>query len=406
MKQRQGFRGRFTLSMAAVLVCGAALILITQYLLVRHLLLDSTTRYSIGCEDAPADDPICDGTFTPPGLTDEAGVPSDVSISGYDSARIEVTESTQVSQAVLAGLVTWSAVILIVVIGAAVVIARWFAGASVRRIATITDATREISREDLHRRLNVGGPDDEIRALGDTIDGMLDRLEDAFTRQDRFIAGASHELRTPLATARSVLEIPLVQGRVPAEFEGAVVTALAANERSERIVAALLSLAQVRHRAAESEELVCDLAELAAVARADMMPLVDERQIEISAVQGQALVFADPGLVAIAVRNVIENAVVHNVEQGAVHIRCGAGEESAWIEVSNDGAELESDLSHLKEPFNRGAQTRLTGAGLGLGLALVETIASSQDGELTLRARSAGGLVVRLSFPVVSGLGR
>ena len=91
---------------------------------------------------------------------------------------------------------------------------------------------RDISERDLGRRLDLPGPDDEIKELGDTIDGMLDRLQLAFAAQDRFVANASHELRTPLTTTRTALEIPLEQGDVPSDLKPH--PAGAASDRAER----------------------------------------------------------------------------------------------------------------------------------------------------------------------------
>ena len=103
---------------------------------------------------------------------------------------------------------------------------------------------QEVSTTDLHRRLDLPGPRDEIKELADTIDAMLDRLESAFAAQDRFVANASHELRTPLTTSRTALEIPLAQGRVPVDLQPAVRTALRAGEHSDRLIASLLTLSR------------------------------------------------------------------------------------------------------------------------------------------------------------------
>src|SRR5699024_6346004 len=118
------------------------------------------------------------------------------------------------SQEVLSGLLLWSVVILLAFTAVAVVLAVWLSRRSFVRIGQITATTQRITRDDLHQRLALSGPADEIKELADTIDTMLDRLEASFIQQERFITNASHELRTPLTTTRTALEIPLTQGQV------------------------------------------------------------------------------------------------------------------------------------------------------------------------------------------------
>jgi signal transduction histidine kinase len=245
---------------AGVFIIGGAALLGVQYLLVRQLFAQSISTSTIArvddnghIESRDVGGAQGDGGHSICSLGDwlcaiqvEHGIGITWNGSGIQSVMVEQT--TTLSQRVLSGLLVWSVVVLAVFAVLAVLAARWLSKRSLDRIADITAATRQISSDDLRRRLDLSGPADEIKELGDTIDGMLDRLEDAFTRQDRFIAGASHELRTPLTTTRALLEIPLAQGRVPADLEPALRGALAANQRSDRLIAALLALARARHQ--------------------------------------------------------------------------------------------------------------------------------------------------------------
>ncbi|MDR1387617.1 MAG: ATP-binding protein [Propionibacteriaceae bacterium] len=98
--------------------------------------------------------------------------------------------------------------------------------------------------------------------------------------------------------------------------------------------------------------------------------------------------------------NLVDNAIRHNRDGGELTVSLGHDQAGAWIEFDNDGRDLSQvDLSQLKEPFQRGDDTRLAGDGLGLGLALVDTIARSQGGDLVLTARPQGGLRARLTLP-------
>lgn len=404
--RRWGFRARLTALIAGVFILGGIVLLTVQYVLVQQLLDSGLATITSGCVSGTeawievGAEPDEEGSFE----CGEGGGPlgGNAVEGGMGVVEVSIQQSVALSEDVLSGLLVWSVVVLGAFAVFAVLAARWLSRRSLGRIAQITTTTREITRDDLHRRLDLAGPDDEVKELGDTIDGMLDRLDDAFTRQDRFIAGASHELRTPLTTTRALLEIPLVQGRVPAELEPAVRGALAANERSERLIAALLALARTRHddgTAPAAQE--ADLSAIAAAAIAEHDGRIATHALRLT-VRAMAPVSAaaDPELVRIAVGNLVDNAVRHNREGGELTVRTGIDEHTAWIEVANDGGDLTgSDLRALTEPFHRGADTRLAGDGLGLGLALVETIAASQGGSLSLAARSHGGLRVRLSLP-------
>ena len=318
--------------------------------------------------------------------------------------------TTRVSQEVLRSLALWSVAMLAGFTAVAVTAAWWLSRRSLGRIARITAATRAISHDDLHRRLDLPGPADEIKELGDTIDAMLDRIEDAFTRQDRFIAGASHELRTPLTTTRTLLEIPLDQGRFPDDVAPAVRGALEANARSERLIAALLTLARSRRspRSTAPDDGggggggVTDLRGLTAALLTEREAEAAQRKVDLVALPDDVPhpVAADAGLLALAVGNLLDNAVKHNRPGGSVEVRCGEDTTGAWVEVSNDGADLTgTDLDALREPFHRGDRSRLAGEGLGLGLALVDTVATAVGGTLHLAARPQGGLTARLTVP-------
>ncbi len=393
-RRRWGFRARLAALIAGVFILGGAVLLGVQYLLVQQLFAQGIDTLTTGCVTSIQDGPPWSGEAELNiDETCEQGAVSVTSAGGVTSIALEQTVG--LSQEVLSGLLIWSVVVLVVFAVLAVLAAWWLSKRSLGRIAQITETTRDITRDDLHRRLDLPGPDDEIKELGDTIDGMLDRIEDAFTRQERFVAGASHELRTPLTTTRTLLEIPLEQGRVPTELEPDIRRALAANERSERLIAALLALARGRHgTGGEPVDLTALAAESLGECRGDGLTVTgpDPRPV---------LARADAEVVRIAVANLVENAIRHNHPGGTVAVRTGEDGETAWVEVENSGRDLTGeDLAELTEPFHRGEHTRLaTDEGLGLGLALVETIARGQGGALTLTARAEGGLVARLGLP-------
>ena len=113
------------------------------------------------------------------------------------------------------------------------------------------------------------------------------------------------------------------------------------------------------------------------------------------------LASADPTLLALAIDNLIENALRHNHDDGTIHVTVGKTGDSSWVEISNSGPVMsEKEAARLVEPFNRGQNTRTSGEGrnLGLGLTLVQSITDSLGGSLTLRPIPTGGLIARLRF--------
>ncbi|MFT3799361.1 sensor histidine kinase [Microbacterium sp.] len=389
-RRRWGFRARLAALIAGVFIFGGVVLLGVQYLLVQQLFAQGISTITAGCLTNDTTAAEC---------SIETGDGGEIVIGGGEIGSVAIAQTTQLSEEVLSGLLTWSIVILVAFAGVAVLAAWWLSRRSLERIARITATAREITREGLHRRLDLPGPRDELTELGDTIDGMLDRLDDAFERQDRFIAGASHELRTPLTTTRTLLEIPLAQGRVPAELTPAVRGALEANERSERIIAALLTLARSTQASAEVAALPVDLSELVRASLDERASETASRGVTVDAPDASVLVVTDAELVRIAVGNLVENAIRHNLDHGRIRITT-ASDDAVRLRIENDGRELTGDeVARLTEPFHRGERTRLAGSGTGLGLTLADTIARALGGSLELAPRALGGLVATLTLP-------
>ncbi|MFE0178226.1 sensor histidine kinase [Streptomyces sp. NPDC059002] len=317
------------------------------------------------------------------------------------TAAVTDTQYQDFTGDILAALLTRSALLLAGGTLLAALLCWWAARRSLHRIGHVTAAARRINDGNLHDRVALTGPADEIHELSDALDAMLDRLDRSFASQRRFTAHASHELRTPLTLQRSALEIPLSQGKVPAHLEPAVHRALEAAARSERLIAALLTLAR-----GESGTLVrqhTDLAKLAGDAVRDLLAKTSTPQVTVRTGLGPAPLMGDPTLLEQLVRNLVSNAIRHNHPQGTVHISTRTADGgAAVIEVGNTGPVITDDeLPALFEPFRRGshvsADARRKGSGLGLSVA--RAITDAHRGTLHAQARPAGGLTVRVELP-------
>jgi two-component system sensor histidine kinase VanS len=272
------------------------------------------------------------------------------------------------------------------------------AGRMLAPLARITDATRLAATGSLTHRIALPGRKDELRELADTFDTMLARLQAHVAEQQRFAANASHELRTPLAITQTLLEVarddPDRDVDVLVERLGAV------NTRAIDLTEALLVLSRADQRSFTREAV--DLSLLADEATETLLPLAEQHGVTIRTGGSVATTVGNGALLLQLVSNLVHNAIVHNlVEHGWVEVVTSAQPGAVLITVESTGRPLRPDsLSTLVEPFQRGAERiRTNHPGVGLGLAIVRSIAEAHDGTLTLSARPTGGLLVSVRLP-------
>jgi len=274
---------------------------------------------------------------------------------------------------------------------------------ALRPIARLTRTAQQLSTENLDQRINLGGPDDELRELADTFDEMLARLAAAFDSQRLFVANASHELRTPLAVIRTELEVTLGDPSADvAELRRMGEVAQAAAERAQRLVASLLTLATLQavgHGGLEVSEPV-DLARLVPSVLDAVEAEAKDSEISIETEVERATTVGDPRLLERLIGNLVENAIRHNLAGGWLRVTTGASAGRVWVQVANSGAVIPpADVDTLFEPFRRGARPRSATRGAGLGLAIVRLIVEAHHGRLNATAAPVGGLAIRVELP-------
>lgn len=309
-------------------------------------------------------------------------------------AQLQVTELHQLE------IESGVALAIMVVIAAGL---GWvIAGRVLRPLRTITTATRRISEQNLHERLALGGPPDELRQLADTIDGLLARLEVAFEAQRRFVANASHELRTPLTTMRAALDVAIAKPQLASQPQ---VRALDASLREDldqagRLLEGFLVLARAQHRALGQETSV-SLAQVVGDALASRSDAIAAKQIELRRTVGSAGVMGSETLLVRMVDNLIDNAVRHNPPGGLINVTCETDPDTARLLIETAGPALDQEaVAQLAEPFRRlGAERTGSQNGHGLGLSIVAAIAAAHGGELKLYARAEGGLGAEIILP-------
>ena len=281
------------------------------------------------------------------------------------------------------------------------VLAGWLvAGRMLRPIRTITRTARRISATSLHERLALGGPEDELKELGDTLDGLFARLEAAFEAQRHFVANASHELRTPLTAERTLLQVALDDpGTTAAAWRFTAEEVLASSDEQVRLIEALLTLASSESGLNGHQPV--DLSATVPAVLASLEPETGRPGIRIDTVTEPATLDGDPLLVERLVANLVANAVRHNVAGGRAEIRTGVSNGRAVLSVTNTGPLIPpAEVERLFQPFQRLDPRRATYAdGHGLGLSIVRAIAIAHHADITACPGPDGGLSVSVTFP-------
>lgn len=389
-RRRWSFRTRLTVILAAIVAAAGAVLVLTQYLILNAVF--TTTTGTVVTYGDSADAP--------------SGGPQDPEEAAASAALGLVLKG--VANDVLAEMLLWSLALIAVFAILAWLVSWFIVRRAMSRVHQVSATTRQITDQDLTRRLNLPGPEDEIKELGDTIDSMLARLQSAFDAQSRFISNASHELRTPLTATRLTLEVPLEQNRVPEDARPIIERALKTTRRSERLVESLLTLAR-DPATLMGDATAVPLHEVTAAVIDEITPAAHDRAIEIQADLNPAAVRGNHELLRQMIENLADNAITHNHANGSVIITLAREDQQVVLVLTSTGDTLASEqVENIRRPFERGTTTAAgddhatTRPGLGLGLSIVDSVAAAHGGELTLAPNPTGGLTATVRLPVMT----
>jgi len=281
----------------------------------------------------------------------------------------------------------------------ATVIGWLLAGRVLHPLSTITATARRISASSLHERLALRGPDDELKELADTLDGLLARLEASFGAQRRFAANASHELRTPLTRERTLLQVTLTDPDATIDtWQEVSRELLASNAEQERLIEALLTLASSEAGIDEREP--TDLAAIAGAVLAAAGPAISHLGLRVDADLRPAVIEGDPLMIQQLAGNLIGNAVRHNVPGGDIQVTTTTSSAGAVLSVTSSGPAIPAaDVDRLFQPFRRLGQLPARPDGHGLGLSIVRAIATAHAATISAQPRPGGGLTIEVTFP-------
>ncbi len=279
----------------------------------------------------------------------------------------------------------------------------WFvAGIVLRPVGRITGVARDIQATDLSRRIDLEGPDDELRQLADTFDDMLQRIDSAFESQREFIHEASHELRNPLAVIRTNVDVALADPDATVDdLRSASEVVGRSASRMSILVDDLLDYARHGTRPTREEDL--DLGPLACDLAAEFATLADARELTLTAeVADEPLpVCGDGPAIRRAIANLLANAVRLAPAGSSISVQTGENEDGIWVQVADEGPGIAPEAQKkVFDRFWRGdrAQARNEGRS-GLGLTIVQQIAQAHGGRVDLESEVGAGSSFTLRLP-------
>jgi signal transduction histidine kinase len=369
------------------LACGAVLLAVS-YLLAEHAI-------------APGGK-VNQTAFThvqvPPGLiTVHRGFQA---LSTRQLFDLELTLGKEITTSDLRQVLIEAPIALAIVTVVALALGWLVAGRVLRPLAVITAAARRISATSLDQRLALRGPDDELKALGDTLDDLFARLEAAFDAQRHFVANASHELRTPLTRERAMLQVALDDpGTTTETWRNIAGEVLASNAEQESLIEALLALATSEGGLCQHEPV--DLAAVTGEVLLTRRAEADHLRLRIRATTEPAALDGDLLLTERLVANLVDNAIRHNVADGHVEVTTRTRDDRAVLSVASTGPVIPAtEIGRLFQPFQRLSERRARhGDGHGLGLSIVRAIATAHGAAIGARALRGGGLAIDVTFP-------
>lgn len=386
-------RLRLTLWYGALFLVGGALLLALNYALVDRSLTSNPDEVRVAIANELRVSPNQVGAVE---RNESVGT-----ADAADDRQVFRDVQNEIAHEHLSHLLGESAIALAVMALASVGFGWLIAGRVLRPVHEMTSTARTLSESNLHERIALQGPPDELKELADTFDAMLERLETAFDAQRRFVADASHELRTPLSIVRTEVDVALADPNATAEELRAMgETVRDATERSERLVDSLLVLA--RSDAAYLTTERCDLAELTREALERLATEADARELALDLSLEPAEINGDRALLERLAGNLVENAVRHNIDGGWITLTTSRDGDRVQLRVANSGTTLHaSQVDMLFDRFRRADDARDRGTpGFGLGLSIVESVARAHRGTVRAEPLPDGGLLMAVELPV------
>ena len=283
------------------------------------------------------------------------------------------------------------------------VIGYLFSTGLLRPVRRIAEDVAEISAQNLARRIETGKTRDEWNHLATTLNELLNRLQESFELQQRFISNASHELSTPLTSISSQLEVSLQRERAAGDYRKIMKSIYQDVQHMGKLTQTLLEFAKASGTPAGLEINLLRMDEMILHLPAEIMKLNSSWSVKLEFDnmpddEEKLLVFGNETLLLTAIKNIVINACKYSENHNAA-VKLTVSDHHILIEVSDRGPGIPQDqLEHIFQPFYRVDETRATG-GFGLGLSLAERIIKLHKGIITVRSEEGSGTIFLISLP-------
>jgi two-component system sensor histidine kinase QseC len=313
------------------------------------------------------------------------------------SVQIQVAEAASQRRAYSASMYQRLALLAALWIPLTALLIGWILKASFAPLGASARAVAARSPEDL-RPVQERGTPAEVAPLLTALNRLLERMRNALQMERRFTSDAAHELRSPLAAIRANAQV-MQHARSPGEFSGAAGDLLASVDRSSRLIDQLLLLARLDgDESATREFTTIDVAAAVHAACNEQQVFAAARQVTLQADAEAVAIHGSGPLLAILLRNLLDNAIRYSPAGGAVHIGCRRAADGIELSVSDQGAGIPAaERAHIFERFYRVVGGEASGSGLGL--SIVQRIAELHGARIEVRDAAGGGTCFVVTFP-------
>jgi heavy metal sensor kinase len=277
----------------------------------------------------------------------------------------------------------------------------WMSRRALAPVDEVTDAARLIGLQNLSVRLPVPHTGDELQRLSETWNRMLERLDSAVDRIQRFTADASHELRTPVSVIRTTAELALRRERDPEQYRKALRQILAETERMTRLTEDLLLLARSDAREFKLRLAPMDWNDLARQVVEENRPIADARGIRLTShpAPDAAIVLGDEPALCRLLTMLVDNALKHTPIAGAIDVAISSDRRRTIVTVRDTGEGIDpADLPHIFDRFYRGDKARNHETGVGLGLAIAQSVAEMHSARIEVASEVGRGATFTVTF--------
>lgn len=280
-------------------------------------------------------------------------------------------------------------------------VARFFAGKSIKPVSSIIETTHRITQDNLNTRINLPENKDELYLLSKNINGLLDRIENAIVREKQFTSDASHELRTPLAVIKGTLEVLIRKPREQHEYKDKILYCIQEVDRLNVMVDELLLLARFENQRQniKNESIYMNALILDAITR--FSKKIKEKKIQmITEFTKDFYVNSDHYLVSIILGNILSNAIKYSNPKGKITVVIAEQDGYLTCSITDEGIGIPAeDVNHLFQPFYRSQPTEHPDIkGTGLGLSIVKRLCDLLQIQIELNSQLHQGTTVVLRF--------